>query len=61
VREPELREARPEAAPAAREDAGPRGGRGGREAEEDGEEHVVGERADEVLLPLAAARRVRGG
>ena len=60
-REPQLRELRPEAAPATRKDAGPRGGRGRREVEEDEEEDVVGERAEKVLLlPLAAAAFITG-
>jgi hypothetical protein len=56
VREPELRDVRPEVTPAPREDAGARGGRREREAEEDVKQHVVGEVAEEVLiLPLSDA------
>jgi hypothetical protein len=47
--EAELREERPDAAPAAGEDAGPARGGGGAEAEEDEDQDVVGEQAETVL------------
>ena len=52
-----LREMRPDTSPAAGEDAGPRGVRGGQEVEEDEKDEVVGERAKEV----ADAAFVTGG
>lgn len=53
--EADLREERPEAAPAAGEHAGPGGGFSVAEAVEDVEEDVVGQRAQAVLpLPLLA-------
>ena len=52
-----LREMRLDTSPAAGEDAGPRGVRGGREVEEDEKDEVVGERAKEV----ADAAFVTGG
>lgn len=57
VREPQLREVGPEAAPAAGEDAGPRGLGGGGEAGEEEAEDVVGERGEEVVA--AAVRHCR--
>jgi hypothetical protein len=61
VREPEIREVRPEAAPAPREDADPRGGGRGREVEEDEGEYVAGDGAEEILLPLSAASFATAG
>lgn len=49
VGEGELREEGPEAAPPAGEDAGPGGGRGVAELDEDADEHVVWKRAEAVL------------
>lgn len=60
VWELELWEARIEAAPAAGEDAGPRSGRGGQEAMEDEEEHIVGERVEKILVGPAWGERWPG-
>jgi hypothetical protein len=53
--EAEPREQSPEAAPATREDAGPRGGDGGVELVKDVDQNIVGKRAD-VVLAAAAIR-----
>jgi hypothetical protein len=53
----ELRKERPEATPAAGEDAGPAGIGGGAELDEDVDENVVGQSAEAVLA--AAVRELR--
>jgi hypothetical protein len=54
VGEEELRQEGPEAAPAAGEDAGPRGAGGVEDLEKDMDKQVVGKRA-EAVLPVAVA------
>lgn len=59
--EDDLREAGPEAAPPAREQAGVRGGAGTAEAGENLEQHVVGKGADPVLVAVGDVGPRAGG